>query len=544
MTRSPGLAPPSLAHPRSAPDPKWRIRLYLAVTAISAACGLIVEIVAGRIIAPYLGMSLYTWTAIIAVVLAGFSVGNWIGGRLASQSPAQAARATAISFALAALTTLAILPLLRIFASTIVALELPAVPTILILTSALFFAPSVFVGIPSPILTKLAVDEDPSSLGPLIGQFFAVGAVGSIVGTLAAGYLFISWLGSTATLLTVTAIYAILTIIMGLDARRRQQLLTDADPSAETTSRPTAEALTVLGAAFAVATLSLLALGSQSDAFTSNCDTESDYYCIRIRDASATFGAPSRILVLDHLGHGINLRDAPSMLVSPYLELQDQLTRQAFSTSQAMTAFFIGGGAYTLPRAWLARYPQAEITVAEIDPAVSETAQKQMWLTPSDRLNMLHRDARQALRDHANSNAKKLDVIVGDAFHDIAVPPHLVTREFYQLIRASLQPDGLYLMNVIDNPDRPRLVASVAKTLSQAFNNVEIWVSNETTKRATFVVRASAKPSAKPLLQSNVQEGLAWQRLSATQVAQGMAALNPVVLTDDHAPVDRLIGLE
>ena len=40
---------------------------------------MVVEIVAGRMIAPYVGMSLYTWTAIIAVVLAGFSIGNWIG---------------------------------------------------------------------------------------------------------------------------------------------------------------------------------------------------------------------------------------------------------------------------------------------------------------------------------------------------------------------------------------------------------------------------------------------------------------------------------
>ena len=31
-------------------------------------------------IAPYVGMSLYTWTAIIAVVLGGLSVGHWIGG--------------------------------------------------------------------------------------------------------------------------------------------------------------------------------------------------------------------------------------------------------------------------------------------------------------------------------------------------------------------------------------------------------------------------------------------------------------------------------
>ena len=58
-----------------------RLAYALALALISAAA-LVVEIVAARLLAPYLGMSLYTWTAIIAVVLAGLSVGHWLGGWL------------------------------------------------------------------------------------------------------------------------------------------------------------------------------------------------------------------------------------------------------------------------------------------------------------------------------------------------------------------------------------------------------------------------------------------------------------------------------
>ncbi|WP_323036780.1 fused MFS/spermidine synthase [Pararhodobacter sp.] len=46
--------------------------LLVAVQATVAAASLVVEIVAGRLLAPYVGMSLYTWTSVIAVVLAGF----------------------------------------------------------------------------------------------------------------------------------------------------------------------------------------------------------------------------------------------------------------------------------------------------------------------------------------------------------------------------------------------------------------------------------------------------------------------------------------
>ena len=78
---------------------------YLSVVALTAGCGLVVEIVAGRMIAPYLGMSLYTWTAIIAVVLAGFSAGHWVGGRFADWPAARAQRAVAICLLLAGLST-------------------------------------------------------------------------------------------------------------------------------------------------------------------------------------------------------------------------------------------------------------------------------------------------------------------------------------------------------------------------------------------------------------------------------------------------------
>ena len=68
----------------------WLDRLvpYLIVFAASA-CSLILEIVAGRILAPVIGVSLYTWTSIIGVVLAGISAGNYLGGLTADRFPSR-----------------------------------------------------------------------------------------------------------------------------------------------------------------------------------------------------------------------------------------------------------------------------------------------------------------------------------------------------------------------------------------------------------------------------------------------------------------------
>ncbi len=54
---------------------------------VSSGCIMILELVAGRIVAPYVGVSLYTWTGIIGVVLAGISLGNYLGGWLADRRP-------------------------------------------------------------------------------------------------------------------------------------------------------------------------------------------------------------------------------------------------------------------------------------------------------------------------------------------------------------------------------------------------------------------------------------------------------------------------
>ena len=497
--------------------------LYVLTAALTAAGGLVVEIVAGRILAPFLGMSLYTWTAVIAVVLAGFSVGHWVGGRLADRPKPKARRAVAWTLLLAALSTLASLVLLRVASGPILSLGLPAVPAIIGLTSALFFLPSLFVGVPAPILTKLAIEDNRGSMGRVLGLMYAAGAIGSILGTLAAGYLFIGWLGSTVTLLMIAAIYAVLGAIFlfhgGLD--RAQSLIVP---------------LIVVASATAV----LMAAGFKVQAFQSNCTRESNYYCIRIIDISRDVGTDSRLMVLDHLGHGMNIKSEPQSFLSSYIELTDLLVAQHLVKHERLTAFFIGGGAYTLPRAWAARWPKAKLVVAEIDPQVSELARKRMWVKTGGAIISRHLDARRALQVDRTS---RYDVIIGDAFHDIAVPPHLVTKEFFALVRSRLKPRGVFAMTVVDHAPAPRFLVSLAVTLQRSFDKVEVWLDDAQAEgRATFIVLAAAGATPVAALRSPVNPERSWQRWSAARLAAQAAKLKPVTLSDDYAPVDRLLS--
>jgi predicted membrane-bound spermidine synthase len=498
--------------------------LKLLITGLSAACGLVVEIAAGRMIAPYLGMSLYTWTAIISVVLAGFSVGHWIGGRLAGRPPEAAIRAVAWSLIAAAGSTALALVLIRVIAPATTELALAPVPTVLIVTGALFFLPSLFVGIPSPVLTKLAVDEaSPTDAGTVIGAFYAIGAIGSIAGTLAAGFVFIAWLGVTATLILVAILY----LAQGLAL-----LLTAPRPSVNNLTLPLA--LITLSAS------ALTFIGTRLEAFKEPCLIGSAYYCVRVFDVSRDHATPARVMVLDHLGHGINLRDHPRRLVSPYVELHDIFARIHSGRASPFRVFFIGGGAYTLPRAWADARPDAQLTVAEIDPFVTRTAIDELWLKTGDRITPVHRDARVALNQQS---AKHFDVIVGDAFHDIVIPPHLVTAEFFALVASRLKADGIYLMNVVDNRNRPRLALSILKSMRNAFPEVEIWHSNDTGKRATYTLAGLRSPTPYANLPARASPGVRFTRIPPERLNALNARLDPIRLTDDYAPIDRLIGI-
>src|SRR5512136_2222537 len=60
------------------------------VVFVASFCTMVIELVASRIMAPYIGVSLYTWTSIIGVVLAGMSLGNFLGGAVADRRGSRA----------------------------------------------------------------------------------------------------------------------------------------------------------------------------------------------------------------------------------------------------------------------------------------------------------------------------------------------------------------------------------------------------------------------------------------------------------------------
>ncbi len=491
--------------------PLW---LLVALQLVVSAASLVVEIVAGRMLAPYVGMSLYTWTAVIAVVLAGFSAGHWWGGHIAGRPAPEALRRTGWIMLAAAATTAVAAPLLAQVGGPVLSVVGDPVWGIIVLAGAVFFLPSFFAGVPAPVLTRIATEDATGpAAGRALGALFAAGALGAIAGALLAGFVFISWLGSVGTMAAVTVVYALCAALcLGLVGAR-------------------VSAVPVLAGIVA------MGLAAAGLALPQPCDRESRYFCIRSVDVSADPDSPVRMMVLDHLVHGISARDLPRVMFTDHTAMLDALARLRAPRPE-FSAFVIGGGTYSVPRAFADR-GIGPVTVAEIDPAVTETAVAAFWFTPGD-IRILHEDARRALRERGDT----YDVIIGDAFSDIAVPQHLVTREFFELVSSRLTPGGSYLMNVVDFEDRLAVLGALVRTLRRVFPVVEVWTvkaSPEPGQRMVFVLAAGEQPTRAASFAVPAPDRTVFGALE-TGLVQQIAGRDSLILTDDFAPIDRLMG--
>jgi spermidine synthase len=491
---------------------------------VASACTLVLEIAAGRLLAPHVGVSLYTWTSVIGVVLAGISLGNYLGGIVADRGASR--RTLGRLLVGGGLATLAMLPFTATELVGLAPRGLPVPVRILVLTGVLFFAPSTLLGMVSPLAVKLTL-ADLRRAGHVVGRIYAWSTLGSIVGTFLTGFVLIPTFG------TRPVIFGVGVSLVALGALTGEYFRAGRPPAVDV----------------ALGLLLLLAMGQihAGGTLSAQCDRETSYYCIRVTSESAADGQPIQVLTLDKLVHSYNSIEDPTRLHYGYLRTYAELTAYVAQRVPRMRALFVGGGGYTLPRYLEATYPGATLEVAEIDPGVTRTAIERMGLSPRTRVATVNADAREVVE--ARQGGAPYDLVFGDAFNDYQVPYHLTTREFAQKVRGLLAPDGLYLALVIDRMRGGRFMASLVRTLQEVFPHVYVLsdVPRTMAPRAqTYVVAASAAPLDLDRLRAvpgHEPDGDRSVRvMPADAMAHWLEGADPVILTDDYAPADNLMA--
>jgi len=190
------------------------------VSFVSGFCILVVEMVAGRMLAPYFGVSLYTWTSIIGVVLAGIGAGAYAGGMLADRFPSRSS--LGVLLFLAGIAVFLIPPILNIVVMQ--ELNIALMWKVLLALSAIFFVPSMALGMILPLVVKQAVyrlDET----GGLVGRIYALSTAGSLAGVFLSGLFLISFMGTRTIIFFVGAFLILTAVIAGGYFRTRPMVV-------------------------------------------------------------------------------------------------------------------------------------------------------------------------------------------------------------------------------------------------------------------------------------------------------------------------------
>jgi hypothetical protein len=491
-------------------DPATEIPLHTRIAAglvfFASGAVLVIEVVALRLVAPYVGITLQTSSAVIGVALAAIALGAWTGGRLADQVGPR--RLLAPTLVLAGLLTGLTLPLVRLV-GPILASSDPVSVTLLAFVT--LFAPCVFLSAVPPMVVKLQL-RDLHRTGTIVGRLSGIGTLGAILATFATGFVLLAAAPTSVIFLAVGGAALLIGLVLGLSPGGWR--------------RPPA-ALTIIG---------LLAVGLLP-LTPSPCGIETAYHCARV--VSDPGRASGRFLVLDTLLHSyVDLAD-PTYLRFPYVQAIASTADVMLPPGRPLRALHLGAGGLTMPRYLAASRPGSRSRVLEIDPGVLQLDRAQLGLREGPALQIDLMDGRVGLKSEAPGGR---DLVVGDAFGGLAVPWQLTTREVVVEIARVLRPTGIYAVNVIDNPPN-RFVHAEAATIASVFPQVTVVAAPSSISGGSggnFVILASAA-----LLPASALAARLAERGSSLSVATprdlGRFTAGARVLTDDYAPVDQLI---
>ncbi|MDH3248585.1 MAG: fused MFS/spermidine synthase [Acidimicrobiia bacterium] len=473
-----------------------------ALVFFTSAAVLVLEILAGRLLAPYAGVTLETFTAIIGVVLGGIAFGTWLGGRYADRTSAPVTLVGPVLIlggALAASTV----PLARLLGPS---MGTEGIAGLIALTAISILPATAVLSATPPIIVKIILD-DLDRTGATVGRISALGTAGALFGTFTSGFVLVATLPTSVTVLVV----AVVTALVGLGLWLRH--------------RPESQVLSSVGL------IGLVAGSILTSAVQSPCDVETAYFCAsEIADPD---NPDASFLVLDTVTHAYVDKVEPT-------NLRFSSIRMFASAIEAMTdgpvdALHVGGGGFSLPTWLTATRPGSRNVVLELDGALVDFVDARLEPAPVERT--IVGDARVSLTRAGGG----FDVVVGDAFGGLAVPWHLTTVEFLGEIFASLTEDGLYVMNLIDHGAFEFLRAEVATASSVFPETALVTVPERFEIGGNFMLVASKQP----IQADRIVAAAAALDLEVVVLTGG--ALEAFVdgaapLTDDFAPVDQLLA--
>ena len=202
----------------------------------------------------------------------------------------------------------------------------------------------------------------------------------------------------------------------------------------------------------------------------------------------------------------------------------------------------IGLGGAAIPKFLAKHYPDIELHIVEIDPDVVQVASRFFSFQPTEKMKIFVVDGRIFL----TQSGEKYDLILLDAYASDSIPFHLTTQEFFQLVKAHLNPGGVVAANMWEYFINKYYLAEL-KTVQSTFPQTYLFLTPDPASKVLFATLDGTRVSAEE-----------WRRRAAAfvgardvqydlpaLVAKEYTCISDQViaekaLTDNMAPVDLL----
>ncbi len=495
--------------------------LYFTVF-VSGMTTLAAELAASRLIGNVFGTSNLVWASIIGLILIYLTAGYFIGGRWADRWPDAATMYRVLAwgaFTLGVVPYIAT-PVLRFAAKAFEGLDVAVLLGSFVGVLILFCIPVTLLGMISPFAIRLSVD-DPKSAGTTSGAIYGISTLGSFIGTFLPVLVTIPTIGTRLTFLSFSLVLLLVALI-GLGRYASYKLM--------------AWHLWMPIVLIIIAVIS----NNQNlkDSTGQVYETESAYNYIQVQQIKGY-----TLLRLND-GEGIHSTYNPNtlnyggpwaqFLVAPFFNAD-------YSPSQVHRMAIVGLAAGTAARMATAEFGPIPIDGYELDPKIIAVGKK-YFDENLPNLNVIIGDGRWNLEQSPN----QYDLIAVDAYRPPYIPPHMTTKEFYQIVYNHLTDNGAVAINVGSVPGDRRLINGLATTMATVFPSIHImdipgtlntmiFATKQPTTADNFTANLSSfshRTDISPLLLSAMQTTFANMKPGYTTTQ---------VFTDDRAPIEWIV---
>jgi spermidine synthase len=501
-----------------------RVLIYV-IAFMTGAIVMSFEMLGSRYLNPYFGSGIYTWASLISTVLTALTVGYFLGGWLADRT------ASLTVLALTVLVASSYMLALPSFAAPLLELLLADIDDVragsLVGSLAILLFPVTFFGMYSPFAIRLMLRSARNS-GMVSGTVYGVSTFGSIVGTLGTTFYLIPTIGTRAITLWLGAAGVVCGLILLALGRAERKA------TAATGAVLLAVAMICTPAS---ANDALIDDGVRADILKRKdgrlAHVESEYNDIYITKRRSQLIMTFQLKGWDYTESVANLADPDDL---PLHYSQVMTAASLLYPAELKRILMIGLGGGSISTYYGRAMPDVHIDTVELDQRVIDVAKQFFALRETPRVRYIAADGRVFL----NRSKERYDLILLDAYRGGYVPFHLLTREFYTLVKNRLTPGGAVAFNVHDGT---KLYHSTVKTLSEVFPTLDLYPSG----MGEVIATVSADPkfdrsvlaTRAAALQQRYNFRYALPEVLKRRMPNPLREANGgVTITDDFAPVN------